>query len=180
MPSRYVALLRGINVGGHKKVAMADLRSVLAGLGCTGVATLLQSGNAVFTSGRADPVGIAVDIEQAVLEALGVGARCLVKPSGSLQAVIDGNPLLEVGTDWARMMALFLFQPPDPALLAEWDPVALDPGNVGMGDGVIYQWCPDGILAAPAVGALVEKRLKVPVTARNWNTVTKLGAMLDG
>ncbi len=72
------------------------------------------------------------------------------------------------------MFAHVLSAAPDPALLAEHDPVALDPQWARLGDRVIYQWCPDGLLQAPPVAAYAEKHLGVTVTARNWNTTTKL------
>ncbi len=173
-------LLRGINVGGNKRIAMADLRALLCGLGYTDVATLLQSGNAVFTSAATEPQKLAGQIEDGIATELGMTVRCLVRGSDELRAVIDGNPLGGVATDGSRLMALFLSAQPDPQLLAAHDPRELAPEQVRLGDRVIYQWCPDGILAAPPVMAFVEKQLKVTVTGRNWNTVTKLAALLDG
>jgi uncharacterized protein (DUF1697 family) len=75
-------------------------------------------------------------------------------------------------------MALFLSKQPDPKLLKAHDPRSLAPEEIRLGDRVIYQWCPDGVLAAPAVGGFAEKYLDVTVTGRNWNTVTKLAALL--
>ena len=173
---RYVALLRGINVGRNKRVAMADLRELLAGLGYTGVRTHLQSGNAVFTAPRG---AHAARIEAAIADQLDLDVRCLIRTGPELRAVIDGHPLADVATDGSRMMALFLSATPDPALTAAHDPLALDPDRARLGDGVIYQWCPDGVLKAPPVGTTAEKQWKVSVTGRNWNTVTKLAELLD-
>ena len=177
---RYVALLRGINVGGNRRVAMADLRALLSGLGYTDVRTHLQSGNAVFTSLAAKPEALARQIENGLLDELGLTVRCLIRSSDELHAVIDGNPLGAVATDGSKMIVLFLSERPDPTLLAAHDPADLAPAEIRIGDRVIYQWCPDGLLASPPVAGFVEKYLKVTVTARNWNTVTKLGALLDG
>ena len=77
-------------------------------------------------------------------------------------------------------MAHFLSAAPHPDRLAAHDPRLLDPGRIELGDRVIYQWCPDGLLAAPPAGALAERHLGVTVTARNWNTVTKLAELLAG
>jgi uncharacterized protein (DUF1697 family) len=177
---RYAALLRGINVGGKKKVAMADLRQLLSRLGYTDVRTHLNSGNAVFTSPEDEPATLAGRIENSIDAELGLALRCLVRTGAELRAVIDGNPLSDVATDGSKMVALFLSHAPDAQLLAAHDPTQLAPTQVRLGDRVIYQWCPDGILAAPAVSGFVEKHLKVTVTARNWNTVVKLSALLDG
>lgn len=175
----YVVLLKGINVGRNKRVAMSDLRRLLTSLGFGDVATLLQSGNAVFTAEAADPAGLATRIETGVSAQLGLHVRCLVRTGPELRAVIGGHPLAEVATDGSTMMANFLSDIPDPELLKGFDPTALAPERIFLGDRVIYQWCPDGFRDAPPVAALVEKRLRVVVTARNWNTVTKLARMLD-
>ena len=174
---RYVALLRGINVGGNKKIAMADLRDLLSRLGYTDVRTHLQSGNAILSS-PSGPARTARRIETGILDELGMSVRCLVRSGDELRAVVDGNPLAEVATNGSRYLAVFLSEPPDPGLLAGHDPEELAPGDIRLGDRVIYQWCPDGYLAAPPLAAYVEKHLGVVATARNWNTVTRLQAML--
>jgi uncharacterized protein (DUF1697 family) len=176
----YAVLLRGINVGGNKKVAMADLRQLLSGLGFTDVQTLLQSGNAVFGYRRTKPEGLARRIEGAVEDQLGLEVSCIVRSREEMLAVIADNPLPPAATDGSKFLVVFLSGSPDPGLLAEHDPVELAPDRIRLGDRVIYQWCPDGILAAPAVAGFVEKYLSVTTTGRNWNTVTKLGALLDG
>jgi uncharacterized protein (DUF1697 family) len=104
--------------------------------------------------------------------------RVLVRTGPELQAVIDAHPLTAVADNGSRMFAHFLSADPDPALLAENDPRSLAPDEVVLGDRVIYQWCPNGALESPAVGPFVERKLKLTVTARNWNTVTKLASML--
>ena len=175
----YVALLRGINVGRAKQLPMADLRKLLTGLGYADVKTHLRSGNAVFTSTETDPATLQSDIEAAISEQLGMDVTCLVRDRHELATVIEAHPLKEVATNGSRMLVLFLSEPPDPNLLATYDPVALDPDGVRLGERVIYQWCPNGITEAPPVGAYAEKHLKVAVTARNWNTVTKLAELLD-
>ena len=175
---RYVALLRGINVGRNKRVAMADLRRLLDGLGYTEVRTLLQSGNAVFTTAASKPEKLARQIEQTIEGDLGLDVKCLVRTGADLRAVIDGNPLGDMATDGAKLLALFLSETPDATLLAAHDPTQLAPKEIQLGDRVIYQWCPDGVLAAPPAGSFAEKHLNVTVTGRNWNTVTKLAALL--
>jgi uncharacterized protein (DUF1697 family) len=176
--ARFVALLRGINVGANKRIAMADLRELLTGLGFTDVRTLLQSGNAVFTTRSTKPETLARRIAGAVDQQLGLDVGCLVRNSDELRTVIEDNPLGDVATNGSKFMALFLSKEPDPKLLHAHDPRSLAPEEIRLGDRVIYQWCPDGVLAAPAAGGFAEKYLDVTVTGRNWNTVTKLAAML--
>jgi uncharacterized protein (DUF1697 family) len=172
----YVALIRGINVGGRQKLAMADLRAILSGLGCTGARTLLQSGNAVFGADGRAAGRLEEEIAAGIAATTGLVVRCLVREQAELDAVIAANPFGHV-TDGARLYAMFLSAQPDPGLVAEHDPAELDPGRIRLGDRVIYQWCPEGYSEAPQVAPYTEKRLGVAVTARNWNTVTKLAAL---
>jgi uncharacterized protein (DUF1697 family) len=158
---------------------MVDLRDLLVSLGYADVITHLQSGNAVFTSRKGNPSRLEGEIEKGFQQTLGLTVRCLVRTDADLKQVIAGHPFGKVATDGSRMLVLFLSQQPDPALLAAFDPRSLGPEQIHLGKRVIYQWCPDGFMAAPKVGAFVEKHLKVAVTHRNWNTVTRLGAMLD-
>jgi uncharacterized protein (DUF1697 family) len=158
---------------------MSDLREIMGELGQVDVKTHLNSGNLVFTNQRENPHQMAGQIEQALNERLAISVRCVIRTGAELDAVIAGNPLIEVGTDGSKMLALFLTEPPAAALLAAHDPSMLGPAEIRVGDRTVYQWCPSGILAAPDVAAFVEKRWKVAVTARNWNTVTRLSALLQ-
>lgn len=176
--TRYVALLRGINVGRAKQIPMADLRTLLTDLGYADVATLLRSGNAVF-SGTGDPAEVASGIEEAIKGKFGMTVGCVVRDGADVAAVIAANPLPDAAAEGSRYLVHFLSAAPDPALLEVNDPVRLDPDRIRIGDRVVYQWCPDGIMAAPDVGTFVVKNLGVVATGRNWNTVTKLAAMLE-
>ncbi|HEX9315748.1 MAG TPA: DUF1697 domain-containing protein [Actinomycetota bacterium] len=175
----YAAMLRGINVGGHRRIAMADLRALLSRLGFTDVVTLLQSGNAVFHGHDGLPEELADRIERAIADEFKMSVRCMVRTGPELRAVIEDNPFADKVAQGSKFLALFLSAIPDPELLARYDPRSLAPSGVQLGDRVIYQWCPEGILAAPNVHGFVEKNLRVAVTARNWNTVTKLGTLLS-
>lgn len=175
---RYVALLKGVNVGRHKLLAMADLRALLADLGFTDVRTHLRSGNAVFSTPEGDAAVLAAEIEHRITASLGMTVACVVRSRDEIDAVVAGNPLADVATDGSKLMAHFLSAAPHPDLVAAHDPRRLDPGRIALGDRVIYQWCPDGLLAAPPAGTLAERHLGVTVTARNWNTVSKLVELL--
>lgn len=177
---RYAALLRGINVGKAKAVAMSDLRMLLSDLGHADVTTYLRSGNAVFTCPGGEPAELAAGIEKAIAGTLGMNVRCVVRTGAELRSVIDANPLTGVATDGSRLLAHFLSAAPDAARLAEHDPERLAPGRIRVGERVIYQWCPNGVMAEPNVVEFADKKLKVTATGRNWNTVQKLSAMLGG
>lgn len=169
---RFVVLLRGINVGKAKRIAMADLRALLGDLGYTDVRTVLNSGNAVLTGPEDDPAAHAGRIEAAITDRTGLDVRTVVLTAAQLTAIAEAHPFADVADDGSRMMAHVLAEPPDPA--DPHDPVAADPEHARLVGRVIYQWCPDGLLAAPAVG-WPDGRL---VTTRNWNTVTKLVSLL--
>lgn len=175
--TRYAALLRGVNVGGRTKIAMADLRAVLADLGLSDVRTLLNSGNAVFDS-DADPAELEGRVEVALADRLGLVTRCLVRTGDDVRAALAAHPFDGVADDGSRMLAVFLSADPAPSAAAEHDPVALDPDNIRVGPRVVYQWCPDGVSAAPLLVPFLEKRWRVTATARNWNTVSKLADLL--
>jgi uncharacterized protein (DUF1697 family) len=177
--ARYAVLLRGINVGGNKKIAMADLRRLLEKLGFSEVSTLLQSGNAIVTS-QLSAAKVASVCEKGIEDAFGMTVRCLVLSGAQLRAVIDAHPMAGVADNGSRMFALFLFDQLDPRALSTHDPAELEPGRVVVGEGVVYHWCPDGVLEAADVAGFLKKHHKTTVTSRNWNTVVKLAALVDG
>jgi uncharacterized protein (DUF1697 family) len=173
---RQVALIRGINVGRAKRVAMADLRALVEGLGYGDVQTLLNSGNVVFTAPRATPRDAAARVEEALAKGTGVSARVTVLTAAELAAAVDGNPLLEVAGDPSRLFVSFLASPADrkrlqPLAAQDWAPEVL-----ALGARVAYLWCPDGLLASKLPEA-VGRALGDAVTTRNWATVTKLHAL---
>jgi len=177
----YVALLRGINVGGNKKIAMADLRGLLSGLGHTGVRTLLQSGNAVFASDKPSPERLSAGIEAAIADAFGMAVKVLIRTGPQLRAVVDGNPFADKATNPSRLLVTFLSGPPDPARFADVDPEDYLPDEYALGDREVYQWLPAGILSTRLDQKFWDRRLRPAVTTtRNWNTLTKLLALLAG
>jgi uncharacterized protein (DUF1697 family) len=177
---RYVALLRGVNVGRAKRIAMADLRKLVGDLGYVEVRSVLNSGNLVF-SGPARPQDeVAGEIEEALVLKLGVAARVLVLDAGELAAIIAGNPLLGQAGDHSRLLAFILSAPHAHPQARE----ALEslcgqdwhPGAAALGGRAAYVWCPDGILDSAAAAAL-GKQLGDTTTSRNWATLLKLHAL---
>lgn len=170
MNGRNVALLRGINVGTAKAVSMADLALVFEKLGVTGVKTVLRSGNVVFSGSLG-----AQQIEDAVLAATGVRSSVLVLDAASFRRIAEANPLVDVSTDGSKSFVTF-FSEVQP-VLDQPDAAALAPEIMVIGDAAIYQWMPDGSLQTK-VPKSFWKQIKGHVTARNWNTVQKLLALL--
>lgn len=175
----YVALLRGVNVGPHHRLAMADLRAVLAGLGHGAVSTHLNSGNALFTSARRDPDAMATELERALDTELGLRVRCLVRDRSDLARVVAADPLRAVATDPARYLVTFLSAPPDPARFAALDLASAEPERLILGEREYYTWHPAGVHRSKLDRLGVGRALgDVVATARNWNTVTALLAKL--
>ncbi|RJL27173.1 DUF1697 domain-containing protein [Bailinhaonella thermotolerans] len=175
---RCVALLRGVNAGSGPRVAMGELRAMLEGMGYGEVRTLLQSGNAVFTvpdGGAGDGDAVAAAVEDRLAAELGVRVRVMVRTAAELREVVEGNPL-EV-PDPAKFAVLFLAREPDPGILAippeEYAPEEMRPGRREL-----YVNFPEG-MRRTRLPVLVEKRWNLPLTARNWNTVTRLLALAE-
>jgi uncharacterized protein (DUF1697 family) len=169
--TRYVALLRAVNLGSHKKLAMPALREVLTGLGHTDVQTYLQSGNAVFTAAEPEPAKVAAQIEERLTRDLGLTTEVILRTAAELQAVIEGNPF-EVG-DPTKVSVWFLLAPPPAGWTEGLDLGSFAPEEMRQGARDIYLSLPDGTGRAKLPVAL-GRRLKVPATMRNWRTVTNL------
>ena len=178
MTRRHIALIRGINVGRAKRVAMADLRALVEGLGYGDVRTLLNSGNVVFSVPAADRRGPAKRIEEGMTARLGVSARVTVLTADELAAVVAGNPLGKVATDPTRLLVTILIDPANrkgllPLTRQKWAPEAL-----GVGERAAYVWCPRSMLESPLFTA-VTRHLGDGATTRNWATITKLQALVE-
>jgi uncharacterized protein (DUF1697 family) len=176
--SRFVALFRGINVGKAKRIAMADLRDLLANMGYTEVVTLLNSGNAVFSSGSGTAALHAKRIRAAVADQLGVDAHVIVKSAKDIAAVIKGNALVQLSTDSSRLLVALVDN--KEALDGVGNLAAQDWGNESLhfGKDAAYLWCADGILESKAAVALL-KGLKNTGTTRNWATMEKLHVLMQ-
>jgi uncharacterized protein (DUF1697 family) len=189
MPN-HIALLRGINVGGRNKIAMADLRSVMAELGHGDVATYIQSGNVVFTADEAArATAMADEISAAISAKLGVIAPVIVLARRDLAQILAANPFPQE-SDPKKVHAVVLSHPASPDLTDRLNAAAAQSAAKGARDDLraigrtVYLHTPDGygnsdlaqqllrIVAAPKAGATG--------TARNWATMTKLLALCDG
>jgi len=174
-----IALIRGINVGKAKRIAMADLRAMVAGLGHGNVRTLLNSGNIVFQATRPNAGKLAAAIQAGIENECGVSARVVVFTAAELADVVQHNPLREVATDPSRFLVAFASQP---GVLAKAAPLVKEPfapDRLVIGTRVAYLWCASGILDSKLLKAF-SKATGDATTARNWTTVLKLHAMATG
>jgi uncharacterized protein (DUF1697 family) len=176
MTTTYAALLRGINVGGAKKVPMAELRTLMEGLGYGDVRTYLQSGNAVFSSGRGDEEALAEELSGAIEKHFGFGVGVLVRDHGYLQAVREACPFPAAELEAKQLHITYFSDPVDAERFASVEPAAFLPEEFRLGDRVLYLYAPDGLGRSRLAVALAKPGLVkgVLATTRNWNTVVKL------
>lgn len=180
-----MALLRGINLGGKNKIAMAELRGVVASLGHSGVTTYIQSGNVVFTAARdADPADLAAELERVIAATLGVSPRVVVLTRDELAQVVRDNPYPDEPNPKA-VHAIFLAADPPPELADAVAAAQHRAAGKGSRDTAmlvgrtLFLHTPDGIGRSDLAAALTNRtsRADATGTARNWATVTKLLAM---
>ena len=177
MPDRCVALLRGINVGKAKRIAMADLRALVADLGYGDVSTLLNSGNVVFTAPGADPDDAARRIEDAIRERTGVSSRVVVLTADEIGQAVAGNPWRDEVLDPSRLLVTVLYDPADARKLQPLMDQDWGSDRLALAGRVAYVWCPDGILQSKLPEA-TGKVLRDAATSRNWATLLKLHALV--
>jgi uncharacterized protein (DUF1697 family) len=177
-PTRYVAFLRGINVGGRVKIGMADLRAMLTDLGYTDVATLLQSGNAVLTT-TVKPDDLVPMIEKRLHADTNLAVRCVVRTTAELRAVLARDPYDGRADDPARYVVAFMDKAPTKANVASIDPAKFEPDEFRIIGREAYIWCPGGLRDTKLTAPNFEKKLGVVATVRNWNTCQKVLALME-
>jgi uncharacterized protein (DUF1697 family) len=169
-----VALLRGINVGRNKRIAMADLRSMLESLGYEAVRTNLQSGNALFVAGARNDSKLEQEISAAIKATFGMEVAVLVRTAAELASVVDSNPF--VGrADASELHATFVAAAPPAAKIAAVDRDACAPDEFAVGDRVIYLRLRNGVMGSRLPDW--DRVLGLRTTTRNWNTTTRLREM---
>jgi len=176
--ARFVALLRGVNVGKAKRVAMADLRALLESLGYGDVRTLLNSGNAVFDGPAEPPAKHAQRIRTAVASELGVDVLVIVKSAREIAAVVAGNKLVALASDPSRLLVAVTHDSTTLATFKSLAQTEWGADEVHVGKHAVYVWCANGILDSKAAVALL-KGLARSGTTRNWSTVEKLHGLLQ-
>jgi len=175
-----IGLLRAVNVGGHNKVAMGDLRELLAGLGMQDARSLLQSGNLVFRSDGCTAKQLERVLEDAAAKHLGLKTEFFIRTANEWKALIAGNPFPEEAqSDPSHLLVIFMKEAPDRADVAALQRAITGRELVRAKGRHAYVFYPDGVGRSRLTIALVEKKLGTRGTGRNWNTVLKLGALAE-
>lgn len=170
----YVTMLRGINVSGQNKVRMEDLRALYQALGYVHVASYIQSGNVIFTSPSDQPTELASEIERQIQREFGLQVAVVIRSKEDLARVIESNPFLPLGADLSKLHVTFLSGVAGPTLTEKIQVPGAEADEFRILGREIYLHCPGGYGQTKLNNTFWERRLRVPATTRNWNTVTKL------
>jgi len=170
----HVALLRGINVGGKRVVAMADLAAMFTAAGARGVKTYIQSGNVVFAAPPAGATAIAAAVRRRIAAAHGFDVPIVLRTRAELAAVARANPFIAAGEPEARLHVGFLAEAPTAARIASLDPDRSPPDTFAVRGAELYLCVPNGMGKTRLTAAYVDTRLATTSTFRNWRTVLAL------
>jgi uncharacterized protein (DUF1697 family) len=176
---RYVALLRGINVGGNKKVQMAELRALLERLGYANVKTLLNSGNAAWDADGDDIQAMRTAIEADIQATFGFSVSVIVLPRQQVENLVKREPFADVGeiTDDMRLYVTFLPAPVPTSLSIPWHADTGDFTILSVSNSEVCSVLTLGNSRSVDAMTMLEKEFGKTVTTRNWNTVVKLAVL---
>jgi uncharacterized protein (DUF1697 family) len=174
----YVAMLRGINVGGNKKIKMEKLRSSLEALGLEQVKTYIQSGNVVFKAAKTAPVTLSKKIENRIQFDFGFSASVLLRTADEIEDAIAGNPFLkQPGIDPEKLHVAFLAETPVPTALKKLAELTLAPDQSRCRAKEVYFYFPNGVSGSSLWKHPLDRVLGVEATMRNWKTVNTVHQM---
>jgi uncharacterized protein (DUF1697 family) len=178
--TKYVGLLRGVNVGPNRRIQMARLRAVAADLGLEGVGTFLNSGNLYFRCSTRTRSALEQRLEQAVETELGVPAEVLVRTAEEWDRAIRANPFpAEAAADPAHLLVWFLRRAPSSDAVAALRRAVRGPERSRIVDDRAYVVYPDGIAGSTVNARLIERHLGQVGTGRNWTTVLQLDKLVQ-
>lgn len=174
----YISILRGINVGGHRKIIMAELRKMYEQLGFCQVKSYIQSGNVVFESDKKmSSHELELLLEKRIMEVFGHEVPVLIRTSEEWDMAIKANPFLIEETNTDKLFITFLSQLPSSELKEELSSMDFSPDQLEIIDKCVYLLCERKYHETKMTHSLIERKLKVKATARNWKTTMKLKEM---
>jgi uncharacterized protein (DUF1697 family) len=173
----YLALLRGINVGGKAILPMKELSAIFAAAGATSIRTYIQSGNVLFDSPLPEPLIAQVATE--IARIYGYPGRIILRSAAELKAASKSNPFLKAGAPLVSLHVYFLADPPDPAAVKSLDPNRAPGDSFVVRNREVYLHLPNGMARTKLTNAYFDSKLKTVSTARNWKTVTRLLEMMS-
>jgi uncharacterized protein (DUF1697 family) len=171
----YISMLRGINVGGHKKIKMDILKQLYVELGYTNVQTYIQSGNVIFRTQVTDTLNLAKSIAKQILEVTGLEVPVLVLELDEMKRIVENNPFnLDSTKNTASFHITFLSKTPDTISFEKIKSTDFGADHFELLDKAIYVYCPTGYGTTKLTNTFFENKLKVTATSRNWKTVNEL------
>jgi len=174
----YISMLRGINVGGHKRIKMDRLRASFEALGFTQVKTYIQSGNVVFKTAKNSPAALSRKIEGRILKDFGFSASVITRTAEEISKTIVSNPFLkEPGIDLEKLHVMFLSEAPAPPALKKLAELIATPDQCRCSNEEIYFYFPNGVSQSVLMKSPVDRILAVVTTTRNWKTVNSVHKM---
>ncbi len=172
-----VAILRGINVGGKRKMLMAGLKSLLLNLGYTDVCTYIQSGNVVFeTDIKKDNLQIAEELASAINNQYGFDVPVIVREGREIEEIVTKNPFSSA-CEAERLHVVFLKEVPFPELIGEIEQYDFSPDKLEFFNQHVFIYCSGKYSDSKLTNRFFESKLKVSTTTRNWKTVLKLSEL---
>jgi uncharacterized protein (DUF1697 family) len=178
--TKYVALLRGINVGGKNILPMKDLAAIFREGACSDVSTFIQSGNVLFNAGRDAESVLPEKVSKQIAVRFGYQIPVVLRSIGELDRTAGGNPFLTAGVDDKALHVYFLRELPSAEAVAALDAERSLPDRFAVRGREIYLHLPNGMARTKLTNAWFDSKLKTVSTARNWNTVLKLLALMKG
>ena len=175
---RYVALLRGINVGGKNKLPMAELRDIFAAAGCGAVKTYIQSGNVVFEASHDLAVRVPAIVSEAIRERFGYETAVVVRSGDEIRRVAASNPF-DTSGDPRFLQVAFLEDTPGDEAVSRLDPQRSPPDAFEAKGRHVYLHYPNGVARSKLTNEYLSSRLGTASTMRNWRTVLTLLKMVD-
>jgi uncharacterized protein (DUF1697 family) len=180
MMTRYASMLRAVNVSGQRKLKMTELRELCESLGHSDVETYLQSGNILLTT-RMAQTKLGPSLSDAIAREFGYSdVDVLVWTAGELASLIQTNPFLARGCDPAKLHVTFLARDPGAVAIESIGTDRYIPDEFAAGKKAVYVYCPNGYGRTKLNNAFFERKLDVPATTRNWQTVSNLYALTRG
>lgn len=168
----YIALLRGINVGGQKKIKMAELRSVLENMGLKNVQTYIQSGNIVFGHNDTDTKALGIRVHDKIEKHFGFDVPVLILEPKDVDRILNESPFVDDGEN--RLYYVLLKNAPNEGLKAAFNNLQFDQEDFHITDTCVYLFCRNGYGNAKLNNNLIERKLNVEATTRNHKTMLKL------
>ncbi|MCI0713399.1 MAG: DUF1697 domain-containing protein [Chloroflexi bacterium] len=176
----FISLLRGINVGGNKKINMAELRTLYESLGLREAQTLLQTGNVIFETDITDREQLIAHIEKGIEDAYGFHSDIIIRTVDELIAAVEAHLFSEEQlADPKKIVVMFLSDEPEADAIHKLKTGYSGPEEMFFSGKEAYLYYPDGMGRSQLSYALIERRLKTSGTVRNWNTTNKLRTLAE-